>query len=100
MIDVPIYIDYIALAPAKARARKTDPSTSHDAAASVTLDTMNEQHAAIYSLLKINGPSTVKELTKWLCLNSHQIGRRIGEIRGIQPTGEVRGKCRVWGLIN
>jgi hypothetical protein len=99
MIDVPIYVDYIALAPAKARARRTDPQTSHDAANSVTLDCMSDQRTAIYSLLKINGPSTVKELTKWLCLNSHQIGKRIGEIKGIQPTGEVRGKCRVWALI-
>jgi hypothetical protein len=99
MTPTPILIDYIALAPAKARARRTDPQTSHDAANSVTLDCMNEKHTAIYSLLKINGPSTVKELAKWLCLNSHQIGKRIGEIKGIQPTGEVRGKCRVWGLI-
>jgi hypothetical protein len=99
MTPTPIVIDYIALAPAKARARRTDPQTSHDAAKRVELGKADQQRASIIDCITKWGGSTVKEIGDFYNWPAHELGKRIGEIKGIAPTGEQRNGFRVWGLI-
>lgn len=94
----PIVVDYI-VPVSKPRARKTDPQTSHDAADSVSEKVCGVQRAHIYLLIKHFGPQTCSEISRRCKYDKVQIGRRIGEVIGIQPTGEQRNGERVWGLI-
>jgi hypothetical protein len=100
MIDVPIYIDYIALAPAKARARRTDPQTSHDAAKRVEQGKAEFQRHDIISCINRYGGCTMLEVQNYIGWPKHELLKRVGEVAGIAPTGEKRNGFRVWGLIN
>jgi hypothetical protein len=98
MTPTPIVIDYIALAPAEARARKLDPKTSHDAAKRVELGKAAIQRAWIFDQITRIGPLTVEELSHSVH-KQHELGKRVNEVRGIEPTGSTRNGFRVWGLI-
>ena len=106
MTPTPIVFDFIQPINKRARARRTDPATSHDAAKRVELGKAARQRKMIYLSLKCYGPQTVKELvTKPMPLwgidaSAHEIGKRIGEIEGIAPTGEVRNGSRVWAICS
>jgi hypothetical protein len=84
----------------KARARRTDCVESHDAAKRVELGKAEQQRQWIYRMLKTWGPRTVPDLAsfqfRW---STHELGKRIGEIEGIAPTGESRNGSRVWGIV-
>lgn len=97
--ESPIVFTDLRPAPAKARARKSDPQVSHDAAKRVELGKAEQQRTGILDALQKCGPKTVKELEYWTGYKAHEIGKRIGEVRGIAPTGDKRGGMRVWGLI-
>jgi hypothetical protein len=99
MTPTPIVIDYIALTPAKARARRLDPQTSHDAARRVELGKAAEQRAYILLAIKQHGGLTVDQIACYGSYPKHELLKRVGEIAGIAPTGEKRNGFRVWGLI-
>ena len=96
---IPILIDYIALAPAKPRARRSDPETSHDAANRVDASKAKLQRNYIKHFIEVYGPSTVDDMAVASSFLKHELLKRIGEVLGIAPTGEKRGGFRVWGLI-
>ena len=99
MKDVKIYFDWIQPINKRARARKHDPQTSHDAAKRVELGKAEQQRQWIY---QIKHGGRVRYITELASLQfrwaTYELGKRIGEIEGIMPTGEVRNGSRVWGL--
>lgn len=105
MIDTPIVFDYIIPIRRKATARKRDPKVSHDAAARVELGKAEQQRQAILKMLYRFGGLTCKELAgvisnhTQVVADSVDIGKRIGEVEGIAPTGEVRNGSRVWSIV-
>ena len=98
MRPTPIVIDFIQPISRKARARKSDPGTSHDAAKRVELGKTDLQRAAIKGLLLSGKRLTVKEMAHYLPWTAHELGKRVDEVAGAMPTGEERGGARVWGL--
>lgn len=50
--------DQMDLFPSQARARRTDPETSHEAAASMTLDKLSAQRSLVYDVIRSFGPMT------------------------------------------
>jgi hypothetical protein len=80
------------------RARATDPSTSHEAAAKV--DRFASGHYA-QILEALATPGTIHELAARTKLNEVQIARRLPELHGAKkakPTEEKRNGARVWEL--
>jgi predicted Rossmann fold nucleotide-binding protein DprA/Smf involved in DNA uptake len=69
-------------------ARKTDPPTSHAAAARVN-EFLSEQHAAILAALA-GGPAGASRIAERCGLNSHQVGKRLHEL-------EVAGRITLTG---
>ena len=105
MRPTPIIFDFIQPINKRARSRKTDPGTSHDAAKRVELGKAERQRKLIYDTLQRRGQMTCEELGRIVydfmgdgLIGKVDIGKRIGEIEGIAPTGEVRNGSRVWGL--
>jgi hypothetical protein len=84
------------------RARNTDPSTSHAAAASMLGDPCRCQRAAILGVLW--RPMTAGEIGRLTGLSMEQVCRRLPELEQgghARPTGQERpgpsGRlCRVW----
>ena len=60
------------------RARKTDPPTSH-AAAAVLKEFTSEQHAAILKALAA-GPAGASRIAERCGLSPHQVGKRLHEL--------------------
>jgi hypothetical protein len=99
-----IVFDYIIPIRRKAVARKSDPQVSHDAAKRVELGKAEQLRRCIKATLQAGGPSTCTELAELIYflpypVTSVDVGKRISEIEGIAPTGEVRNGSRVWGLV-
>ena len=99
MTPTPIVLDWIQPINKLAHARKHDPQVSHDAAKRVELGKAAQQRQMIFNAIKISGRLTVHELAEFIPYSAHEIGKRIGEIEGIAPTGEVRNGSRVWGIV-
>jgi hypothetical protein len=98
MKDVKIYFDWIQPINKRARARKTDPGTSHDAAKRVELGKAELQRFRIASALALK-PMTYQEVAEFLGESKYEIGKRICELgEGFAPTGEIRKGSRVWGM--
>jgi hypothetical protein len=100
MTPTPIIFDFIQPINRKARARRTDPATSHDAAKRVELGKAEQQRQFIKHYLEVRGPQTVHELASYSEWTAHELGKRVGEISTIQPTGQTRQGSRVWALCN
>lgn len=96
--ECPIAIDYI-VPVSKPRARKTDPQTSHDAAALVYMRDSAKMRFSIREWLHLKGAKTCSELAIYMNTDKVRVGKRIGEVDGIAPTGEQRNGERVWALI-
>ncbi len=62
------------------RARKTDPTTSHNAAASVATDTLTRTQALILEALRAHGPLTDEQL----CQRIAQVERKYLAVSGIR----------------
>jgi predicted HTH transcriptional regulator len=86
-------------------ARKTDPATSHAAAARV--GEFSRTHAAsILRCLKQLGPGTADEIAEMTYLKSQAVNKRLPELARLglaAPTGELRPSdsgrlARVWGV--
>ena len=95
----PIILDDLRPAPSKARARRTDPSVSHDAAKRVELGKAERQRQAIYTCLLNRGPMTVPEIADNFFWSAHELGKRMTEISEIACTGESRNGSRVWAVL-
>jgi hypothetical protein len=100
MTPTPIIFDWIQPINRKAHARRTDPSTSHDAAKRVELGKTDMQRAAIKGLLLTGKRLTVKEMAHYLPWSAYELGKRVDEVDGAIPTGEVRNGSRVWALCS
>jgi hypothetical protein len=100
---------YLHTAP---KARNTDPTTSHQAAASVTVDTITSTQARILDALQANGPMTDEELCQDIAATTASpvsvsgirtrrselvTAGRIIDTGRRQPTRTGR-KAIVWGL--
>jgi hypothetical protein len=78
-------------------ARATDPETSQRAADRVP-GFKAKHEASIYAALRERA-LTYREIAKVTRLEPVAVGRRLADMerrRLIEPTGEVRGGCRVW----
>ena len=82
------------------RARRTDPETSHKAAARASQ--FATSHAGrILLALQQHGPRSAHGLSLVIGLSVVQIDRRTIELqrlRLIAPTGAVEAGCRVWAV--
>lgn len=77
---------------ARARARRTDPHTSHQAARAAR-SLASEHQAAILAVLRRGGSWTADEIAERCGLTKVQICRRLCELERedrIRPTGETR----------
>ena len=100
MTPTPIVFDFIQPINKRARSRRTDPSTSYDAAKRVELGKADQRRRDIYLALEINGPMTFKELAVCTGIEQHEVSRRLSEIDGIMPTGQTRQGSRVLAICN
>lgn len=88
------------------RARRSDPSTSHDAAARVS-EFAHSQHQAILSALRQLGRAGAEQLAAELKLNAYQVRKRTKELQDAglcRTTGETRKTVtgrfeRVWEAV-
>lgn len=84
----------------KARARSTDPQSSHDAAAQVEANqTARHQREAVIDLVYIHPGRTSKELAELSeDMDRHQVARRLPEAEeaGSVKRKEVKGKQITW----
>ncbi len=88
------------------RARRTDPLTSHLAAASATKFAGTHQ-MQIHALLITYGPMTADEIAAHLRMTGHQCNKRLPELQRLgiaRPTGHTRpgisGRMqRVWEAV-
>lgn len=80
-------------------ARRTDPGTSHKAAARMTANGVVVDHRNRI-VAALDHPMTVKEIAAALGDLDHvQVARRMKELQEQQrakPTTEIRDGCRVW----
>ena len=85
-----------------ARARTTDPDTSHDAADLMNRTGATSRHARfIVTALTRYGPLTGKEIADQTTLTQIQIMRRMSELRDaglVEDTGDRRERQIVWRL--
>lgn len=91
---------------ARKLARRTDPSTSHEAAERVS-EFASGHRRVILAALKLHGPLTVDEIAQHTGLKSQQINKRLPELqrdklaepleqRGVSASGRP---ARVWQAI-
>jgi predicted ArsR family transcriptional regulator len=87
------------------RARRSDPATSHDAAASVDVFSA-EHYQRIIRALKSGGPGTIYEIAERCGMTHVQVARRLPEMQGrlvrirasITRRGPTGRACRVWDI--
>lgn len=83
------------------RARRTDPETSHKAAARASQ--FATSHAGrILLALQQHGPRSAHGLSLVIGLSVVQIDRRLPELKHLglaEPTGAVEAGCRVWSAV-
>ena len=84
------------------RARRTDPETSHKAAARASQ--FATSHAGrILLALQQHGPRSARGLRRSTRLTVVQIDRRLPELKRLglaEPTGAVEAGCRVWRVVS
>lgn len=61
-------------------ARNTDPITSHLAAAQAK-ELAKRHHSLIVECLMKNGPCGVDKIAQYICLQPHQVGKRMKELQ-------------------
>jgi predicted transcriptional regulator len=91
----------LSLLDSTPRARRTDPITSHEAAAKAAK--FAGGHAArILEALQQHGPQSAHDLSQRTGLSVVQVDRRLPELKAsgrAAPTGAVRDGFRVWGAL-
>ena len=88
-----LHLTEIRLAP---RARRTDPATSHTAAANARTGRAQALRERILQALQDHGAMTARELSDALAEDFYAVSRRLSEVPGIFRTGAVRDGCAVW----
>lgn len=76
----------------KAKARRTDPATSHEAAAKMNQGGAAYQRERVCDLVYQHPGATAHELAELSDLDSVQISRRLPEIEEVEPRRQ-RGCC-------
>lgn len=90
-----------------ARARRTDPPESHQAAARITGDGLSDARRTALNLVRLYPGRTVKELASFAVADfggeheawRQRIGRRLSELNEaelIERGAEVRNGCATW----
>ena len=77
------------------RARRTDPATSHAAAANARTGRAQALRERILQALQ-DRAMTARELSLALGEDFYAVSRRVSEVPGIHRTGAVRDGCAVW----
>lgn len=86
-------------------ARRTDPATSHEAAARVR-EFSDSQQYTIFAALSLYGPMGAEEIGDEISINPYAVRKRLAELHQlnrIKPTGDTRrtrsGRSeRIWSL--
>lgn len=75
---------------AKPRARRTDPLTSHEAAAAQTDGKCYREYRAIVACLTDHGPHGKDGIARLTGIDGVEVARRLTEINGVlvEPTGK------------
>ena len=83
-----------------ARARRSDSSTSHDAAKRAEADTRtHQQRQAIGAAVAHLGGATAKELVSSTGIEYYTVQKRLSEVPGLYKTDDERGGCKVWRAV-
>ncbi len=83
-----------------ARARRSDSSTSHDAAARAEADTRTAwQRNSIKAAVYILDGATAREIASFTRLDYITVQRRLSEIAGLYKTDDERDGCKVWRSV-
>jgi len=83
-----------------ARARKSDPSTSHDAAKRTEAAAATHLlRSAIKAAVAHLGGATSKEVASMLLEDWYKVNKRMSECEGLYMTDEQRGGCKVWRSV-
>lgn len=95
--------------PEPARARNTDPATSHEAAARITGDGLSDARRLALNLVRLYPGRTTKELGAIAAQDfggevearRQQVGRRLSELHrdGLIQRGPVRDGCHTWRAV-
>lgn len=85
----------------KARARKSDPNTSHKAAERTEslAETHLQRQSIKHAIYTLNG-ATAKEISRWTGIDYIAVGKRLSEIEGIYRTDDELEGCKVWRIHN
>lgn len=83
-----------------ARARRSDSSTSHDAAARTEADTRTEwQRQSIRAAVSFADGATAKELVTLTGIEYYTVQKRLSEVPGLYKTDDERDGCKVWMAV-
>jgi hypothetical protein len=91
------------------RARRTDPLTSHEAAARVP-EFGDDHRDRIVAALREHGPGTCWDIAGWTGLDHVRVARRMKELEELKPARVVRTSskrpgptgtgCTVWAAVS
>jgi len=83
-----------------ARARRSDSSTSHDAAARAEADYKTHyQRQAIRAAVSFADGATAKELVTLTGIEYYTVQKRLSEVLGLYKTDDERDGCKVWKSV-
>lgn len=83
-----------------ARARRSDPGTSHDAARRTEADTRTHwQRQSIRAAVAHSGGATARKISSMTGIGYIACQRRLSEVPGLYKTDEERGGCKVWRAV-
>jgi len=84
-----------------ARARRTDSSTSHNAARRTEADTRTQwQRQIIKAAVSVMDGATAREIASFTRMDYITVQRRLSEIEGLYKTDAERNGCKVWKAVN
>ena len=83
-----------------ARARRSDSSTSHNAAARTEADYKTHyQRQAIRAAVSFADGATAKELVTLTGIEYYTVQKRLSEVPGLFKTDAERDGCKVWKSV-
>ena len=83
-----------------ARARRSDPSTSHSAAKRTEADTRTHwQRQAIGAAVGRLDGATAREISRATGIGYIECQRRLSEVPGLYKTDAERDGCKVWRAV-
>lgn len=83
-----------------ARARRSDSSTSHNAAARTEADYKTHyQRQAIRAAVSFADGATAREISRMTGIGYIECQRRLSEVPGLYKTDAERDGCKVWRAV-